>query len=44
MYGIAHTFKNQAKNISYNILDLISKNMFGVFMVYMLLNPEALKI
>jgi hypothetical protein len=42
MYGIAHTFQEQAKNVCYNILDLISKNAFGVFMVYMLMNPNAI--
>ena len=41
MYGIAHTFRDQPKNIAYNLLDLISKNAFGVFMVYLMLYPNA---
>lgn len=44
MYGIAHTFKEQPKNVAYNLLDLLSKNAFGVFMVYMLLYPNAFLI
>lgn len=44
MYGIAHTFRDQPKNIAYNVLDLLSKNAFGVFMVYMLLHPNAFLI
>lgn len=41
MYGIAHTFGETPKNVAYNLLDLLSKNAFGVFMVYMLLHPDA---
>lgn len=41
LYGVSHTFGSYWKNISYNILDLISKNIFGVFLVYMILHPNA---
>ena len=41
MYGVAHTCSEYTKNVMYNILDLISKNAFGVFMVYMLMYPNA---
>ena len=34
LYGIAHLLKKIPKNASYNILDLISKNALGVFLVY----------
>jgi len=32
LYAIAFMMKFEQKNIAYNILDLISKNMFGVFL------------
>lgn len=38
LYGLAHIFSEKWKNVSYNILDLISKNAFGVILVYMLLS------
>ena len=41
LYGVSHTFSLELKNISYNILDLISKNIFGVFLVYMILHPNS---
>lgn len=41
LYGVSHTFGPYWKNISYNILDLISKNIFGVLLVYMILYPNT---
>uniref|UniRef100_A0A6C0KIP7 Uncharacterized protein n=1 Tax=viral metagenome TaxID=1070528 RepID=A0A6C0KIP7_9ZZZZ len=41
MYGFSHILSNMNKNICYNILDLISKNIFGLFMVYLIFNPES---
>lgn len=41
LYGFFHLLPTVSKNIGYNILDLLSKNIFGVFMVYLLLYPEA---
>jgi hypothetical protein len=41
LYGVSHTFRDYWKNISYNVLDLISKNAFGVFIVFMILYPNA---
>ena len=32
MYGIAATFETVAKNIAYNLLDIVSKNFYGVFL------------
>jgi len=31
MYGIAALFKNVIKNTMYNILDIFSKNFYGLF-------------
>ena len=37
LYGIAAMFTPAWKNISYNILDLIAKNFYGVFLGYLVL-------
>jgi len=34
IYGVAALFPYKTKNIFYNILDLFSKNLFGLFLVY----------
>ena len=31
-YGFAHNLNETNKNISYNLLDLVSKNAFGVIL------------
>lgn len=36
LYGIASMLSYKWKNISYNILDLFSKNFFGIFLAYVL--------
>jgi hypothetical protein len=36
LYGIAATFPYYVKNACYNILDLFSKNFFGVFLSYLI--------
>lgn len=41
LYGIAHLFKKIPKNTSYNILDLISKNALGIFLVYELIGETS---
>ena len=38
LYGIAHLLGKINKNTAYNILDLISKNVLGVFLVFLLYN------
>jgi bacteriorhodopsin len=38
MYGVAAFLPYELKNISYNILDLFSKNLFSVFLVVIILN------
>jgi len=37
LYGVAAMFKPTWKNVSYNILDLFSKNFYGIFLTYFLL-------
>ena len=36
VYGVAALFPYKIKNIMYNILDLFSKNFFGIFLAYVL--------
>lgn len=36
LYGIVALLPYEPKNTAYNILDLVSKNLFGVFLVYVL--------
>jgi bacteriorhodopsin len=38
LYGIAALYKNKIKNTSYNILDVFSKNFFGLFLAYLVYN------
>ena len=36
LYGVSALFNYQWKNVFYNILDLISKNFFGLFLAYVI--------
>ena len=36
LYGVAHNLGETSKNVSYNLLDLVSKNAFGVILVFMI--------
>ena len=38
LYGVAHLLGKIGKNTAYNILDLISKNALGIFLVYSVYN------
>jgi hypothetical protein len=38
LYGVAATFTPAWKNVSYNILDIIAKNFYGVFLGYLILS------
>lgn len=38
LYGVASNFNYNNKNASYNILDVISKNFYGVFIAYMVMS------
>jgi len=37
LYGIAATLKPNEKNVSYNVLDIIAKNFYGLFIYYQIL-------
>tara|TARA_Y100000780_G_C13693509_1_gene420505 strand:- start:7019 stop:7708 length:690 start_codon:yes stop_codon:yes gene_type:complete len=37
LYGVAANFNDNIKNASYNMLDIISKNFYGVFLAFMVL-------
>ena len=34
LYGVSATFNNELKHVSYNILDIISKNFYGLYIYY----------
>jgi len=38
LYGVVAFLPYEQKNTAYNILDLLSKNSFGLFLVYILWN------
>jgi len=40
-YGVAYLQTEVVKNITYNILDIIAKNFFGIFLVYKLSNVRV---
>lgn len=42
LYGIAAMFQNYYKNIFYNLLDIISKNFYGLFIYYKILEISKL--
>jgi hypothetical protein len=42
LYGIAAFFPYKMKNVSFNILDLFSKNFFGIFLATLLLKKPTL--
>jgi bacteriorhodopsin len=41
LYGVAATLPYTTKNIFYNILDICSKNFFGLFLAYQILRPRT---
>lgn len=43
LYGVAAVFNFENKNISYNILDIFSKNFFGIFL-YWLIKSKAINL
>ena len=40
LYGVAFLFPYVTKNISYNFLDIISKNFYGLFLYYIILKTS----
>ena len=41
LYGVAATFGLEYKNISYNILDIIAKNFYGLYIYYKILQLQV---
>jgi bacteriorhodopsin len=41
LYGVAATFSPALKNISYNILDIIAKNFYGIFLGYLVITNAS---
>jgi amino acid permease len=37
LYGVAATFTANLKNVSYNVLDIVSKNFYGLYIYYEIL-------
>ena len=35
-YGFAYLMPYKSKNMFYNLLDLVSKNMFGLYILYII--------
>jgi hypothetical protein len=44
LYGVAATFSPALKNISYNILDIIAKNFYGVFLGYLIITNTKTEV
>ena len=40
LYGVVALFPYYIKNASYNILDLFSKNFFGLFLAYIIITEK----
>ncbi len=40
LYGVAYLFPYVIKNVSYNFLDIFSKNFYGLFLYYMILETN----
>jgi hypothetical protein len=44
LYGIAAMFSSVWKNVSYNILDVIAKNFYGLFLSYLIYQKSTNKV
>lgn len=42
LYGFAYLMSYKTKNIAYNLLDLVSKNIFGLYLYYVILEERKL--
>lgn len=40
LYGIAYLFNYKYRNVSYNILDIFSKNFYGLYIFYKIINKK----
>lgn len=43
LYGVAYVFPDAPKNISYNFLDIIAKNFFGLYLFYKITQIDKTK-
>lgn len=41
LYGVAAMFNSVWKNVSYNLLDVVAKNFYGVFLSYLILQKAS---
>lgn len=41
LYAVAYLFNYKEKNIAYNLLDLVSKNLFGLFILYVIYDEKS---
>ena len=44
LYGIAALFENNKKNICYNLLDIVSKNFYGLYIYYIIKNINNIQL
>ena len=42
LYGFAYLMSYKTKNIAYNLLDLVSKNMFGLYLLYIIQQEKSI--
>jgi hypothetical protein len=43
LYGIAYLFNYKYRNVSYNILDIFSKNFYGLYIFYKILKKKRIR-
>ena len=41
LYAVAYLFNYKEKNMAYNLLDLVSKNLFGLFILYIIYDEKS---
>ena len=41
LYAVAYLFNYKEKNMAYNMLDLVSKNLFGLFILYVIYDEKS---
>ena len=42
LYGVAYLMSYKTKNIAYNLLDLVSKNIFGLYLLYIIQQEKSI--
>ena len=43
LYGIAFLFNYKYRNVSYNILDIFSKNFYGLYIFYKIMKKKKIE-